>query len=169
MLKYSLILVVTEEIVFVCFVDDESTLFVVLVANRFEFKFTSDDFRKCLTSIKECLKEKLPLIPHTKLVVYDTLTRKMKEEEISPETLQVYLPKHIGMGAMLELLNKRYKSLDLIAVMFELKRTFSLHKHRDRYAGIRGDDDLWFYIPFEEVEVYENLSCLPRLHKLEQV
>lgn len=136
MLKYSLILVVTEEIVFVCFVDDESTLFVVLVANRFEFKFTSDDFRKCLTTIKECLKEKLPLIPHTKLVVYDTLTRKMKEEEIPPETLQVYLPKHIGMGAMLELLNKRYKSLDLIAVMFELKRTFSLHKHRDRYVVV---------------------------------
>lgn len=81
----------------------------------------------------------------------------MSHSKIPHETLQVYLPRRIGLGTMLELLNKRHKSLDLIAVMLELKRT-CLEMPFDDWAYLR-----------PEVQVEENLSCLPRLHKMEQI
>ena len=123
-----------------------------------------------MTSIEECLKEKLALIPHTKLVIIDARSKMMEEDEIPPETLQVYLPKRNGLGALLEHLNKRYKSLDLIAVMMELKRTVLTpyyHLHTYDYD----DDDGWSVSRRErgDVEIYENLSCLPRLQKMEQI
>ena len=82
----------------------------------------------------------------------------MSPGKIPPETLQVFLPRQIGLGRMLELLKKRYKSLDLIAVMLELKRTC---------LEIPLDDDVWYSI--HEVQVHENLSCIPRLQKMEQM
>ena len=124
-----------------------------------------------VTSIEECLKEKLALIPHTKLLIIDAWSKTMVKDEIPPETLQVYLRKRNGVGALLEHLNKRYKSLDLIAVMMELKRTvltpyYHLHTFNDY-----DDDDEWPFSRRErgDVEIYENLSFLPRLQKMEQM
>ena len=116
------------------------------------------------------MKEKLALIPHTKLVIIDAWSKMMEKDEIPPETLQVYLQKRNGLGALLEHLNKRYKSLDLIAVMMELKRTVLTpyyHLHTYDYD----DDDGWSVSRRERggVEIYENLSCLPRLQKMEQM
>ena len=91
----------------------------------------------------------------------------MEKDEIPPETLQVYLRRENGLGALLEHLNKRYKSLDLIAVMMELKRTpYYEHTFNDY-----DDVDEWRFSRRErgEVEIYENLSCLPRLQKMEQM
>ena len=95
----------------------------------------------------------------------------MEKDEIPPETLQVYLRQRNGLGALLEHLNKRYKSLDLIAVMMELKRTvltpyYHLHTFNDY-----DDDDDWSFSRREQgdVAIYENLSCLPRLQKMEQI
>ena len=128
----------------------ESTLFVcVLTANRLERPEVDID------AIKECLNEKMSLIPHTKLVISTGPQRMMLHSKIPHETLQVYLPRRIGLGTMLELLNKRYKLLDLIAVMLELKRTC-----------LEVEPEGWGR---PEVEVEENLSCLPRLHKMEQI
>ena len=130
--------------------------------------FRDDDL---VTSIEECLKEKLALIPHTKLLIIDAWSKTMVKDEIPPETLQVYLRKRNGVGALLEHLNKRYKSLDLIAVMMELKRTvltpyYHLHTFNDY-----DDDDEWPFARRErgDVEIYENLSFLPRLQKMEQM
>ena len=94
----------------------------------------------------------------------------MEKDEIPPETLQVYLRKRNGLGALLEHLNKRYKSLDLIAVMMELKRTvLTPHYHLHTYDY--DNDGEWSFSRRERgaVEIYENLSCLPRLQKMEQM
>ena len=135
--------------------------------NAFDALYSGKDF---VTSIEESLKEKLALIPHTKLVIIDAWSKMMEKDEIPPETLQVYLQKRNGLGALLEHLNKRYKSLDLIAVMMELKRTVLTpyyHLHTYDYD----DDDGWSVSRRERggVEIYENLSCLPRLQKMEQM
>ena len=136
--------------------------------NGVDALFRDDDL---VTSIEECLKEKLALIPHTKLLIIDAWSKTMVKDEIPPETLQVYLRKRNGVGALLEHLNKRYKSLDLIAVMMELKRTvltpyYHLHTFNDY-----DDDDEWPFARRErgDVEIYENLSFLPRLQKMEQM
>ena len=109
-----------------CFPGKESTLFVVLFVNRYEYDYDNEDFQKCISTIEGCVKETLPLIPHTKLLIIDASSTMMKKEEIAPETLQVYLRRQNVLGTFLEHLNKRYKSLDLIAVMMELKRTVQL-------------------------------------------
>lgn len=110
----------------------------------------------CILMIEECLKQKLSLISHTKLVINEGYSPMLKDEKIPPETLHVFLPRRIGFGRMLELLNKRYRSLDLIAVMRELKRTYFV-----------SDDDDYPYnldeLAFGEIEILENLSFLPRL------
>lgn len=86
------------------------------------------------------------LIPHTKLVIINGSTGRLSLGNLPPETLQVFLPERIGLGSMLELLNKRYKSLDLISVMLELKRTYST--------------PIWY--SSHDFQVRENLSCLPK-------
>ena len=132
--------------------------------------FVDRDFLECMTMVEGCIKERLSLIPQTKLLITDAFSRVMKIEEIPAETLLVYLPRRAGLGMMLELLNKRYRSLDLIAMMFELKRTFSTNSEKARYSRM-SDEDHFYYLHLcqEEIEVRENLSCLPRLHKMEQV
>ena len=116
--------------------------------------------------VNDCLKEKLPLIPQTKVVIISDPSRLMNPGKIPPETLQVYLPRRVGLGSVLELLNKRYKSLDLIAVILELKRSYLTPYGKDPYYHHYGG---WFS-PFDvTIDVYENLSCLPRLQKTEQL
>ena len=146
----------------------QSALFVTLFVTEFGELYHDDDL---VTSIEECLKEKLSLIPHTKLLIIDDWSKMMNQDEIPPETLQVYLRRRNGLGALLQHLNKRYESLDLIAVMMELKRTvltpyYHLHTFNDY-----DDDDEWSFSRRErgDVEIYENLSCLPRLQKMEQM
>ena len=156
-----------------CFPGKESTLFVVLFVNRYEYGYENEDFQKCISTIEGCVKEKLPLIPHTKLLIIDASSTMMKKEEIAPETLQVYLRRQNVLGTFLEHLNKRYNSLDLIAVMMELKRTVQLTPDNHLYSSDDSDseDGNWQF-PRKElgsVEIHENLSCLPRLPKMEQM
>lgn len=144
------------------FIGNESTLFVVLIESRFEHVRISEEFFICEQIIQECLREKLPLIPQTKVVIIDDSLTMKNLREIAPETLQVCLPGRVSLGTMLELLNKRYKSLDLIAVMLELRRSHLTAYRKDPYHH-------GFWYSAEEVDVRENLSCLPRLQKTEQM
>ena len=102
--------------------------------------------------VKECLKEKLSLIPDAKLVIISDFIESiwLAEEEMPRETLQVVLPKHrISVVTMLKLLNKRHETLDLLEVVLEIKRICSIpHLSEDHCS---------------QVKVYENLSSLPRL------
>lgn len=137
-----------------CILGNESTLFVVLIVSG--WTYLTVDVPNCILVIEECLKQKLSLISHTKLVINEGYSPMLKNEKIPSETLHVFLPRGIGVGRMLELLNKRYRSLDLIAVMRELKRTYFV-----------SDDDDYPYnldeLEFGEIEILENLSFLPRL------
>ena len=142
---------------------EESTLFVVLVIESFKLNSYSDDVEKFIKMIGECVRKTLSLIPGTKLVIANTLSCLAEKAELPCETLQVYAPKRIGLTTMLDLLKKRWKTLDLISVMQELKRTL-------RAEGISRKQEermeLWDR-NIQAVEIQENLSFLPRLQKTE--
>ena len=108
-------------------------------------------------TIERCLREKLALIPDTKLLITDHSLTYAKKENILSETLEVYLSKKDELTALLDLLTKRLETLDLISVMQELQRTFSVDDStrgmERRCSGVR---------------MRENLSCVPRLQKTEQ-
>ena len=67
-----------------CFPGKESTLFVVLFVNGYEYEYDNEDFQKCISTIERYVKEKLPLIPHTKLLIIDASSKMMKKKRHSP-------------------------------------------------------------------------------------
>ena len=114
-----------------------------------------DALHQTTISISRCLSKKLALIPETKLVITNNVSPMRGKENISNETLEVDLSGKDVLSALLQLLSKRFDALNLISVMHELQRETSRgapHYHRHNRVQIR-----------------ENLSCLPRLQKTEQV
>ena len=107
--------------------------------------------------LRRLIKEKLALIPDTKLVIcYDRLENLLAESAIPRETLEVYFFGDSLLPTVLEHLEKRWQTLDLISVMQEVKRTLAnLLAHR-RIPAIVG------------ATVRENLSCIPRLQKVDK-
>ena len=111
------------------------------------------------SKMRRCLGKKLALIPGTKLVITinvpDLIGRKLS---ISSETLEVPLSGRRDVTVMLELLNKRLETLDLISMMLELERICipnKLYFSFDRYE--------------RDYQIRENLSCVPKLQKMEQL
>ena len=105
------------------------------------------------------------IVPHSRHKAGDRKYFVMFAEkaELPCETLQVYAPKRIGLTTMLDLLKKRWKTLDLISVMQELKRTL-------RAEGISRKQEERMELcdrNIQAVEIKENLSFLPRLQKTE--
>ena len=151
----------------VCFLiaGKESVLSVILIVNSFKRSLT--DGAKFMTLIRGCLREKLALIPEAKLLITNSFSSVMEKEEIPRETLQLYLPRRIVLASLLELLNKRWKTMDLISVMLELKRTFVTRGetifHEEEELPFLFLDD------YTQAKMDENLSCLPRLQKTELV
>ena len=107
------------------------------------------------SKIRGCLEKKLALIPGTKLVITNNFPFIRGEEGSPSETIQVRTVGKHALPAMLELLNKRFETLDLISVMLELERTLSLNLFISSYE--------------RSVQIRENLSCVPKLHKKEQL
>ena len=103
------------------------------------------------SKIRGCLEKKLALIPSTKLVITNNFQFIRGEESSPSETLEVRTVGKHALTAMLELLNKRFETLDLISVMLELERTLSRNLFISRYES--------------SVEIRENLSCVPKLQK----
>ena len=151
----------------VCFLiaGKESVLSVILIVNSFKRSLT--DGAKFMTLIRGCLREKLALIPETKLLITNSFSSVMEKEEIPRETLQLYLPRRIVLASLLELLNKRWKTMDLISVMLELKRTFVTRSE----TILHEEEELPFLFldDYTQAKMDENLSCLPRLQKTELV
>ena len=106
-----------------------------------------DALHQTTISISRCLSKKLTLVPDTKLVITNNVSRMNEKENISSETLEVDLSGKDVLSALLQLLSKRFDTLNLISVMQELQR-----ETRNN-----------------EVQIRENLSYLPRLQKTEQV
>lgn len=111
-----------------------------------------------MTEIRRLFREKLALIPDTKLVIANNrLANVWPNNATARETLEVrYFVGDILLVTMLEHLEKRWQTLDLISVMQEVKRTLA-SSHAQRRFPER-----------EEVEVRENLSCIPRLQKVDK-
>ena len=110
-----------------------------------------------IAEMKRLFKEKLALIPDTKLVITnnhlgDVSGDVSANNAIARETLQVYFSRDSLLATMLEHLEKRWQTLDLISVMQEVNRTLAHHRFSGR----------------EEVTVLENLSCIPRLQKVDK-
>lgn len=150
----------------------ESTLFVVLTlaVGQSSRKRYSDNY-KFMFMIEESVHEQLALLPYTKLLIsHDVygLTSKgalAKMEEFPRETLQVRSSTRIALATMLHLLKKRSQTLDLISVMMELKRTLRLK--RMSYEQEERRDTFWSHGE-RPVEIFENLSSLPKLQKTEK-
>ena len=106
-----------------------------------------------IAEIRRLLREKLALIPDTKLVITNKLLgNEWANKAIACETLQVYFSRDSLLATILEHLEKRWQTLDLVSVMQEVNRTLAHHRFSGR----------------EEVTVLENLSCIPRLQKVDQ-
>ena len=114
-------------------------------------------------TIDRCLREKLALIPDTKLLITNDVLRFAKTENILSETLEVDLSKKDELTTLLDLLTKRLEKVDLISVMQELQRTFPPHGR-----GFALNLNQAFRPSGSGVRVRENLSCVPRLQKTEQ-
>lgn len=117
-----------------------------------------------METIEACLTEKLELIHDTKLLITGSLSN---VKEIPSETLQVCnLDPHGVPTMMLEVLNKRWQTLDLISMMQELQRACiqkkSLQESQISKKFMGNIKSLGQGIR-KRVIIHENLSCLPRL------
>ena len=126
------------------------TLYVILLSNVFMYELHGENLTPKITRL---IKEKLALIPDTKLVIgHDQLAN----QSIARETLEVYFPWDILLATVREHLEKRWQTLDLISVMQEVKRTLANSHARHRFPRRDGPT------------VRENLSCIPRLQKVDK-
>ena len=101
--------------------------------------------------MKRLFTEKLALIPNTKIVITDDLLGHLWANNANVcETLELCFSRDSLLATMLEHLEKRWQTLDLISVMQEVNRT--LHRFSGR----------------ENVTMRENLSCIPRLQKVDK-
>lgn len=146
------------------FIGKESILFVVL--EHFQ------DLQKygvpldTIMRMRRWLSEKLTLIPNAKLVIVSGLER-WKAEQLPRETFGIYynsVGRELTMATLLELLNKRWQTLNLVSVMQELQRTLIIKK-TPQYKLIEGKS-VRFSLS-KDVDIFDNLSCLPRLQKKE--
>ena len=140
------------KLLFFFYVGEESTLFVVLIqADRQSYLW---DYRQNWErKFREMIGKKLAFIPGTKLVVTSGFSAMKVGESISSETLEVHLSESGALIAMLELLNKRLETLDLISVMLELERHLKL------------SDINFTEYSHGDIQIRENLSCVPKLQK----
>ena len=126
------------------------TLHIILLNISTTALLHSEDF---IAEMKTLFKEKLALIPDTKLVIGNIrLGNVWASNENARETLQVYFSRDSLLATILEHLEKRWQTLDLISVMQEVNRTLT----HQRFPGR------------EEFTVLENLSCIPRLQKVDK-
>ena len=136
---------------FFFYVGEESTLFVVLIQGNWRsylLGYNQNWERKLRTMIGN----KLAFIPGTKLVITTSISDMRVEESISSETLEVHLPENGALITMLELLNKRLETLDLISVMLECERNLLSDINCTGYSH-------------RAIQIRENLSCVPKLQK----
>ena len=133
---------------FVFLIGEELTLYIILLNISMTVLLNSEDL---FAEIKRLFREKLALIPDTKLVIANNHLANLRAINAT-ETLEVYFSRDTLLATMLEHLEKRWQTLDLISVMQEVNRTLTHQRFQGR----------------EEFTVLENLSCIPRLQKVDK-
>ena len=134
-------------------IGEELSLYVILLDNV----SMHEPGENLTAKIWRLVKEKLARIPDTKLVIcHDKLENLWAKSAIPRETLEVYFRGDSLLPTVLEHLEKRWQTLDLISVMQEVKRTLAnLLAYRRLPARVGAT-------------VRENLSCIPRLQKVDK-
>ena len=127
-----------------------------------------DEVRELLKTTRRCLREKFASIPNTKLVISSNTWSSWGDGNVPQETLEVRLSeseRDLILGLIVELLDNRWQTLDLISVFREVQRTVSIEKtsQHQHFNGrfIQSDSRTYF-------DIFENLSYLPKLQKAEQ-
>ena len=123
-----------------------------------------DKVMEFVTTTGGCLREKLLLIPSTKLIIGDY---PRGDTLITQETLAVYLSykTEVDLEMISQLLNKRWMTLDLLSILKEVQRSLPMK------ASFFSENDFCrdnFEYPHDTIVIHENLSCLPTLGKDEQ-
>ena len=105
--------------------------------------------------MRRWLSEKLTLIPNAKLVIVSGLER-WKAEQLPRETFGIYynsVGRELTMATLLDLLNKRWQTLDLVSVMQELQRTLIIKK-TPQYKLIEGNSGRFSLT--KDVDIFDN-------------
>ena len=128
-----------------------------------------DEVRELLKTTRGCLREKFASIPNTKLVISSSTWSSRGDENIPQETLEVRFgesERNLILGLIVELLDNRWQTLDLISVFREVQRTVSIKttsQHQHFNGRFLWSDSRTYF------DIFENLSCLPKLQKTGQV
>lgn len=128
-----------------------------------------DEVRELLKRTHGCLREKFASIPNTKLIISSNTWSSWGDGNIPQETLEVRLgesERDLILGLIVELLDNRWQTLDLISVFREVQRTVSIKKtfqHQHFNGRFFWSDSRTYF------DIFENLPCLPKLQKTEQV
>ena len=120
-----------------------------------------DYFEECIEETQKFLAEKLNLIPNTKLVISDRWHLRNEDHvKMFQDTLHVQINGRRALSTMLEVLNKRWQTLDLISVFREIQRTlpvqYDLFYQRDRFSSLD-------YV----CQIVDILTCRPKLQKMD--
>ena len=118
-------------------------------------------FAECIKETQKFLAEKLSLIPNTKLVISDYWSLPDKDHvQMFQDTLHFLIHGRGAFPTMLEVLNKRWQTLDLISVFREIQRTlpvqYELFYQGDRFSSRDYD-----------CQIVDILTCLPKLRKMD--
>lgn len=142
-------------------------MYVVLFMENLTIRY--DEVRELLKTTRGCLREKFASIPNTKLVISSSTWSSRGDENIPQETLEVRFgesERNLILGLIVELLDNRWQTLDLISVFREVQRTVSIKttsQHQHFNGRFLWSDSRTYF------DIFENLSCLPKLQKTGQV
>lgn len=149
------------------FVGKEATLFCALYIEDCKKLYDDETIEKILEPTRELLSQKLAQIPNNiKIVIeYTEDFRLWQYKEIPQETLKLklYRERKLSLATVLELLTKRWMTLDLISVFREVKRTLHIRMAPQLMAVFPDMRNINIVC-----DVYENLSFLPRLQGTDQ-
>ena len=120
-----------------------------------------DYFEEFIEETQKFLAEKLSLIPNTKLVISDRWHLRDEDHvKMFQDTLHVQINGRGALSTMLEVLNKRWQTLDLISVFREIQRTlpvqYDFFYQRDRFSSLDYD-----------CQIVDILTCLSKLQKMD--
>ena len=141
-------------------------MYVVLFMENLTIRY--DEVRELLKTTRECLREKFASITNTKLVISSNTWSSWGDGNIPQATLEVRFgesERNLILGLIVELLDNRWQTLDLISVFREVQRTVSIKNPQHQHFNGRffwSDSCTYF-------DIFENLSRLPKPQKTEQV
>ncbi|KAL9959128.1 hypothetical protein ACROYT_G036216 [Oculina patagonica] len=132
------------------------SVFAVFVFSDLEWGIPDTVMRLWITLLEDVLGKLVAGIPDKIKFVIQKESSLMWTKDKLPETLMVtaWTKDDAFLTLMLEILNKRWRTLDLISMMEELNRSFQIKQRLARR-----------FLPYDVVRITDALSSLPRFKK----